>query len=1687
MGSRIKSFSLVLIFLMSSFLAFIPTPELEKQDSELTSGRASPCTGNICLNEAMPNPNGYDDALWPNGEWFELTNTGTSNIDISGWYANNKNSKQITFDSASIVGYNSSNSATWTIAPGDYLIIARNGSANFYLTNTAETLELFDSSSSKQDEASWTTASSGASYVEDPADAYADWITAAGPTPGSNNSGASGPTYFASDLIISEVMPNPWPSADNETWPGGEWVEVYNNGNSDFDVSGWNLTDSAGNSISLDQYHMIGYDSSVPSTWLIEAGGYRIVAVNSTASYGVLNNGQEELFLKWPNGTISEKVTWNNAYSGMSLNKNAMGLMETSVFPTAGMENSQPIASIINASSNISFNEVLPNATADGNIYASGGEWLELFNSGNSDLDLSGWSIKDGMGNITSLNGSLVNSGTTILVDGYRIVEFTAGTRLWEDWNYLTLFNPSGEIVDVLHWDANHGENNSLISQPDFTLPWQPSPFNTPGEQNPSTGISNETLVIINEVMPNPSGADTSAWPGGEWVELWNIGNDSIDLDGWKLQAGGNKNYALTSERILNKENTSIEPGEFLVVFMNGSSSFYLRNTNGDSVSLHNADGDSMHTILWDINITEGESLVRPPPQSGTGYWLSSLWPTPGSENPSFGGYTGPTTILMNEVLPHCYDDSVSPVDDWVELYNNGTEAVNLSRFSLVASDGDTIVIRDDKIWNGSTGNITILQAGEYAVILGPTNFALGYGDSIDLLDPNGNYLQSMSWTTTVDCRTVGPDLDDANAEWKVMLWPTPGELNPDPANYDFDAEVLFTRLMVEETSYSDRNNEFFELTNVGEKTVDLTNYIVRRTKLAGDPYDGKFSSLFLQSGESIVLTPDATHLAEDSGMQVVQANTVMDNTVFLTNSGASLQLISPTNEVIDSLVYGNADPAIEGWSGASLSKPNGSSDGHIYIRGDGCNNHLDTNTSEDWKMRWSRIGASQNCNVPTFSTTGSITPTISPAGSLAQIIQWLDSAQTSIHVHIYELHSPEISFALRQAAQRGVEVTVVLDEGDYWWEDNALRWQRGHASDLAAAGATVYWFGEPSDSDAPAGPYAFLHSKVAVVDDSSTWIGSGNWKRSTMPVDGQAGNVDWGVIIEAPDVAMQVLERISWDENPANSHVKLHDPLSPSQGTPNGWATPTQADDPPTLPTNTLTTTGVVEGRLLTCPDDCMEGLAWLIDEADEELLLSLQNLDMDWYWGWGVSPLWQSLENAAQRGVKIRLIINGYYWDDEIQDAVNTFNHEWNETNGWDTSAIIMSSSDSITKLHNKGVIVDGELTLFSSINFGASAIIRNREMGVVIDSVEIAEFMRTSWLEDWNRVDDTTDSDGDGLPDGWELANGLNRTNANSPAGVYGEEMMDNDGDNLSNLYEYLYDSNPFSLDTDGDCIPDEIEIIISISLSSGASQDLVNQTIRNAMRSTDVDGDGINDGIFWNCGEGIAQDSDFDGVEDELDNCPDTSIGHSVDSDGCSDEQLSNNDADEDGVEDVLDNCPDTLITEVALGWGGNYVAEESYRGCSPTQLDADSDGIFNDRDECSETPASLQVNIDGCSAEQLTEKAKSQSNEEEKGSAGMVFTIIMIISGIGLSGWLLANMLKNKGSLEDFEYTDTEIPSNLGLMPILDGSSGPVLDGSTTPTVDLSLFPGWEEATVQTYLNQGWTIEQLKEWYDSAKK
>jgi len=91
--------------------------------------------------------------------------------------------------------------------------------------------------------------------------------------------------------------------------------------------------------------------------------------------------------------------------------------------------------------------------------------------------------------------------------------------------------------------------------------------------------------------------------------------------------------------------------------------------------------------------------------------------------------------------------------------------------------------------------------------------------------------------------------------------------------------------------------------------------------------------------------------------------------------------------------------------------------------------------------------------------------------------------------------------------------------------------------------------------------------------------------------------------------------------------------------------------------------------------------------------------------------------------------------------------------------------------------------------------------------------------------------------------------------------------------------------------------------------------------------------------------FAKDSDFDGVADYLDKCPNTVKGVSVDAKGCP------LDSDGDGVADYLDKCPNTP-RGVAV----------NAQGCG---LDSDGDGVPDSLDNCPGTPAGVAVNKEGC--------------------------------------------------------------------------------------------------------------------------
>jgi len=126
------------------------------------------------------------------------------------------------------------------------------------------------------------------------------------------------------------------------------------------------------------------------------------------------------------------------------------------------------------------------------------------------------------------------------------------------------------------------------------------------------------------------------------------------------------------------------------------------------------------------------------------------------------------------------------------------------------------------------------------------------------------------------------------------------------------------------------------------------------------------------------------------------------------------------------------------------------------------------------------------------------------------------------------------------------------------------------------------------------------------------------------------------------------------------------------------------------------------------------------------------------------------------------------------------------------------------------------------------GITSIIARKDGVVVIIRVEVAI---------------GNDADGDGLPDDYEVENGLN---PNDPIDAF----EDPDSDGLSTLEEFNAGTNPFDSDTDGDGVSDSEE------LSEGEDGFITDPLLE------DTDGDGLSDGVEIAVNTDPTDENDFD---------------------------------------------------------------------------------------------------------------------------------------------------------------------------------------------------------------------------------
>ena len=1652
-----KKYPIILITIMlCSYLApLLDNQSLdETQEIQETSSRSSACIGDICISEVLVNAFGAETGAvgpsdWTSGEWVELHNSGTSTVDLSTWTIEDHSSRALTMSTNNVVY--PTGASNLDLAAGDYIVLARNGdsgSCGFCMRNTNGMVNLSSPTAGLVHQITWSARpTEGVSLIEDSSDPAADWVESGTLSPGEANDGGTpvGPVYFPGDIVINEVMADASPSFDNATYPDGEWVEVYNQGNSAIDMTGWYLSDAVGNVIEFDEEHLIGYSSN-PESMIINSGHTRIVAVNGTTSGGVLNNAVEKLRVNWPNGSIGDEVNWTTNEPGFSLSRVAgSDSMYISAYPTANQTNLDPMETLPTMTTDVYITEYLPSTNVSGSF--PDGKWIEIVNSGAGVVDVAGWSITNGKGDVLFLDpGTMVynqtHTGVTeVNPSERRLIGMSNNFDLHDYYEHLVLKDNSGVIIDSA-WHGNYfGDNVSMVRDYDnLGDAWIPSNWMTPGEAEPGTEPYVTVDVRFSEILPDGEGSDAQSWPLGEWLELYNNDTMAVDLTGWKLKAANSRSFTLGEYNFPLQSDAIIQPGNVGLIALNGTNSFYLKQST-DIITIVDTNEAIVDTVGWNYS-SENVSLIAPG-SSHAGYttanpagitgWTEPAWSTPNQVNPVWPTYTDSNELIMTEYVGWC-DESGNNYDDWIEIYNAGTAPIDLSRWRVDTDSKRHFITElasvdevNQYVVTSNSSTSTIINPGEYTLISLPRSFLMPT-DMIDLYNPDGlSITSSIAHGEGLSPNTCDSWISEDGENWFAGAYPTPGSANIQATDFAVAQDVLMTRI-------SPYDNEFIQIKNIGDSdaffngwTISINDGVLYECTIINNMFFAPQSTIVFADDSDIT---DSDGMAEiiqqDTNLLLGEATTYLNfddigcSDLYIPDTGVAISIKDSNGDLADTFVFDSGPASQDGWGSEAISVPTTSvsNDEFVYVRGDGCSFLPDTNTADDWKHHWSIIGGMGTlCLQTTFAEAQAlIIPIIGPHHGLLELKQFIDDSQTSLRIQLYQMQDSYLVQALLDALQRGVSVELMLDPGCYncnIWSETDLQYKNDFAYTLIQAGATVYEFNTNGNE-----PYLYLHSKVAVRDSSSVWMSSGNWKSSSIPAPGVRGNVEWSVIIDNSEVAQMVDQQfnldIHWSELMSLSDYDSYEFFPPNTIGGGGVQPAIQAS---------------VSGEVLTCPENCVTKITDFIYSADNEVLLSQQTLDVDWSYGWGdENPIIAALHDVANDGVGVHLIINGAYLDDDDQEVVDLFNEVWNGTEGLDASAIVMSEDDDVSKLHNKGIIVDGESVLVSSINMGSSAMNRNREMGIIIHSATITQFYLDAWHADWNRLDNVTDTDQDTLTDKWEVANGLNRTKRIMPSGV-SEDMYDSDGDGVNNTDEEKQGGHPLLADTDGDCAIDSAEIAWAQRTALNSSVE--NVAIYDALNLADADGDGIKD----------------------------------TDKFGCD------------------------LISEVEID------APDENQTTDP-DADDDSDGIANKNDLCPDTELGGLTDLDGCSSDQLADKAEASDGEKDT-SGSNTMLIVMLVAAIFTGGaFLILKQLEGKAaeakdlvSLEEQEMMLVENTDSVNTeswsMPVLDGSASEAVANDASDGItdeDLAKFPGWGAEVIQKYLDNGWTIEQLAQYY-----
>lgn len=363
------------------------------------------------------------------------------------------------------------------------------------------------------------------------------------------------PSSRTTGMVISEIMYHPKDQADGKNL---EFLEVYNAGSVFEDLTGWRLAGEI--------------DFNFPDGFSLEAGAFAVIAAapdDVEAAYGLsgvlgpysraLANDSGTLELRNNADAIRLQVEYD------SLNPwpaSPDGLGHTLVLSRPSYGENSPRAWSASTRIGGSPGEMEPLRVASRNQVVINEflahtddpqlDFVELFNAGSEDADLSGWGLSDDPDTVKFR----LPAGTSLPAGEFLSFDQTElGFALDATGETIYLIDAEDTVVrDAFRFD---GQENGVSTgrSPNGSLHWRRLASPTPGTSNAPRKAE---PIILSEIMYHPISEDSN----DEYVELHNHSEDSVDLSGWRFTDG--IDFEIPDQ-------TTLAPGGYLVVARNAA------------------------------------------------------------------------------------------------------------------------------------------------------------------------------------------------------------------------------------------------------------------------------------------------------------------------------------------------------------------------------------------------------------------------------------------------------------------------------------------------------------------------------------------------------------------------------------------------------------------------------------------------------------------------------------------------------------------------------------------------------------------------------------------------------------------------------------------------------------------------------------------------------------------------------------------------------------------------------------------------------------------------------------------------------------------------------------------------------------------------------------------------------------